>query len=491
MPIDTTGPSSSQSAYLLPRADDVQITALITTGDSVPGAVRADGSAWRFGGVPDGIGAFSNPDGSVTVLVGHEFTSAEGLVHALGAKGAYVDALTIDPNTLQVLAAHELGTSLHLYDPTSGTWSVGSSALNRLCSADLAAPSAFYDAASGLGTTARLLLDGEETAPDGRALAWIASGDHQGEVWELPGLGNYAIENLLASPNTGSRTIVIGDDDSTPGQLYLYAGDKQATGTEIEKAGLVGGKLYGIAADFSTETQAGTSLAGSFHLANLGDVSPRNGTELQQYSDASGVSQWLRPEDGAWDTLSPNRYYFVTTDAIDKPSRLWALDFYDVKHPEWGGRYTALLDGTEGQQMLDNITVAADGKLVLLEDPGNYPGASKVWQYDPKTDTLREIAQHDPARFGDNSPAKPPFTQDEESSGVLDVTSLFTHQPGQQVFLVDTQAHYPNGTELVEGGQLELMYVGGSTGEVGAGAVDWNALAATVRQHFAETGTWW
>jgi hypothetical protein len=110
-------------------------------------------------------------------------------------------------------------------------------------------------------------------------------------------------------------------------------------------------------------------------------------------SDASGVSQWLRPEDGAWDTLDANRYYFVTTDAIDRPSRLWALDFYDVKHPEWGGRYTALLDGTEGQQMLDNIAVAADGKLVLQEDPGNYPGASKVWQYDPQTDTLREIAK--------------------------------------------------------------------------------------------------
>ena len=490
MAFETTGPSSSQSAYLVPRADDIAITSVITTGDGAPG------TTWRFGGTPDGIGAFANADGSVTVLVNHEFANTVGPVNALGSKGAYVDALTIDPNTLQVLSAQELGSSLHLYDPASGTWSVGTSALNRLCSADLPALSAFYDAASGLGTQTRILLNGEEASPDGRALAWIASGDHKGEVWELPGLGNYGIENLLASPNSGARTIVIGQDDSTPGQLYLYAGDKQAGGTEIEKAGLVGGKLYGIAADFGVETQAGASLNGSFHLANLGDVSPRNGTELQQYSDASGVSQWLRPEDGAWDTVNANRYYFVTTDAIDKPSRLWALDFYDVKHPEWGGHYTALLDGTEGQQMLDNITVAADGKLVLLEDPGNYPGASKVWQYDPQTDTLREIAQHDPARFGDNSPATAPFTQDEESSGVLDVTSLFTHQPGQQVFLLDTQAHYPNGPDLVEGGQLELMYVGGSTGQVGTGAVDlstvdWNAAAALVQQHFAETGTWW
>ena len=74
---------------------------------------------------------------------------------------------------------------------------------------------------------------------------------------------------------------------------------------------------------------------------------------------------------------------------------------------------------------------------------------------------------------------------------MVDVTGLFTHQPGQQVFELDTQAHYPNGAELVEGGQLQLMYVGGHTGQVGPGTIDWNAVAALVQQHFAETGTWW
>ena len=116
MAIDTTGPSSSQSAYLAPRADDIAITSIITAGDGVPG------SAWRFGGTPDGIGAFANADGSVSVLVNHEFASTVGPVNALGATGAYVDILTVDPNTLQVLSAHQLGTSLHLYDPAAGTW---------------------------------------------------------------------------------------------------------------------------------------------------------------------------------------------------------------------------------------------------------------------------------------------------------------------------------------------------------------------------------
>src|SRR5262249_54481333 len=46
-----------------------------------------------------------------------------------------------------------------------------------------------------------------------------------------------------------------------------------------------------------------------------------------------------------------------------------------------------------------------------------------------------------------------PFTVDEESSGILDVSGIFG--PGN--YLVDVQAHYPNGPVLVEGGQLLLL----------------------------------
>jgi sterol desaturase/sphingolipid hydroxylase (fatty acid hydroxylase superfamily) len=35
-------------------------------------------------------------------------------------------------------------------------------------------------------------------------------------------------------------------DDSTPGQVYVYIGEKQDTGNEVEKAGLHGGSLYGV-----------------------------------------------------------------------------------------------------------------------------------------------------------------------------------------------------------------------------------------------------
>ena len=72
------------------------------------------------------------------------------------------------------------------------------------------------------------------------------------------------------------------------------------------------------------------------------------------------------------------------------------------------------------------------------------------------------IAQHDPKRFDPNpdqvrQPDDPPFlTQDEESSGVIDVSNILG-SAGQNAYLLDVQAHYPIPGELVEGGQLLLM----------------------------------
>ena len=112
----------------------------------------------------------------------------------------------------------------------------------------------------------------------------------------------------------------------------------------------------------------------------------------------------------AWDAVNPNRYYFAATNAFDAPSRLWVLDLFDVRHPEWGGTRRALLDGIGGQKMLDNITATADGTVIALEGVGSNPRAGKVWSHGPKTDSLTELARHDEARFGsETAPPTPPF----------------------------------------------------------------------------------
>ncbi len=130
-----------------------------------------------------------------------------------------------------------------------------------------------------------------------------------------------------------------------------------------------------------------------------------------------------------------------------------------------------MLDGTEtvtvngrvhGTQMFDNITVAADGTVVMLEDIGNNKHNGKVWAYNPTTKQLTLLAQHDEVRFGDYATGVVgTLTKDEESSGVIDVTSILGRNDGKRYFLLVVQNHAvasgANATELVEGGQLLLM----------------------------------
>jgi hypothetical protein len=460
-----TGNSSSQSPYLVPTNTTISFQSLLTTGDQV--GFKSDGvTPWKMAGIADGLGAFDNGDGTFTVLMNHELGATAGEVREHGFKGAFVSKLVIDKATLEVLEGSDLIQQAFQYDPATDSYVAQTNAFNRFCSADLADTSAFYNAETGLGYNGgRLYLNGEEAGVEGRAYAHIASGSEAGTSYELAWLGNLAYENVLANAHTEDKTVVSVLDDGQNGQVYFYFGDKQATGNAIEKAGLTGGHLFGLkVAGLVDEADAnpfGGTGTSTFSLVDLGDVSAKTGAEIDAASEAAGVTSFLRPEDGAWDTTNPNRFYFVTTNGFPtgsdpNPSRLWALDFVDASKPELGGTITLLLDGTEGQKMLDNMTVNKDGKIILQEDVGNQAHLGKIWQYDPVTDQLTELAQHDPSHF--QTGASNFLTQDEESSGVIDVTDILG-SAGQNAYLLDVQAHYNIGNpELVEGGQLLVMY---------------------------------
>jgi hypothetical protein len=128
------------------------------------------------------------------------------------------------------------------------------------------------------------------------------------------------------------------------------------------------------------------------------------------------------------------------------------MRFSDINNPEKGGTITALLDGTEGQKMLDNIGIDNSGHLILQEDVGNNAHNGKIWEYTIATDALRLIGQHDPSRF-EKSGANF-LTLDEESSGMMDAQSIL----GPGMFLLVDQAHYAIAGEVVEGGQILSMY---------------------------------
>src|SRR5262245_58131018 len=57
----TTGPSSSQSPYVLPTIPGVSTTSILTVGDNVGG--------YRMVGIPDGLGAFGQGAGSPFTLM--------------------------------------------------------------------------------------------------------------------------------------------------------------------------------------------------------------------------------------------------------------------------------------------------------------------------------------------------------------------------------------------------------------------------------------
>jgi Ca2+-binding RTX toxin-like protein len=489
------GPSTTQTPYLVSTSAGVTFTSILSVGDQV--GLKSDGiTPWKMVGIPDGLGAYDNGDGTLTVLMNHELRETAGVVRDHGAAGSFISKLVIDKTTLEVTAADDLVQKVFTYNSATEAYAESSLPFSRFCSADLPSISALYDANTGLGTTERIFLTGEESGPEGRAFAHIVTGDEAGSSFELAWLGNMSYENVVANANTGAKTVIAVTDDATPGEVYIYVGDKQAAGSTIEKAGLTDGKLYGIVADFGDDT-AGTPTNGTFTLAPQGadgDVSGLSGAQLS--TTASALTQFGRPEDSAWDPSNPNRLYIATTGTSAVPTRLFAVDFKDAEHPELGGKITVLLTGglagsnpAIGPVMIDNFTVTDSGLVILQEDPGNNARLAKVWMYDPKADNgvdpfsgLTEIARHDPARFTNAAgPTGTPapfsstgFGQDEESSGVVEVTSLLGLD--KLAFMLDTQAHYGIAGELVEGGQLMTMYIdlpnAGNTEFEGTAAAD-------------------
>lgn len=179
------------SPYLIPTAAGVEVTAILSAGDSVNGYTMA--------GIPDGMGAFDNHDGTFTVLMNHEFGNTRGVTRDHGSVGAFVSRWVVDKTTLEVVEGDDLIQQVYLWNTATDTFEAATTAFNRLCSADLPDVTAFYNAATGLGSTERIFMNGEETR-DGRAFANIVTGDDAGTSWELPWTGKYAWENHVASP---------------------------------------------------------------------------------------------------------------------------------------------------------------------------------------------------------------------------------------------------------------------------------------------------
>lgn len=450
------GPSSSQTPYVLPASGpnaaavgDVQTVSIFTVGDTIGG--------YRMVGIPDGMGAYANGDGTMTVVMNHELGATQGITRAHGSAGAFVSRWNINANASNLVVNsgrdhNQTNTSINTWNGSGYT--AGTTAYNRLCSADLAPQSAYQF--GNLGTSNRIFMNGEESGAEGRAFGHVLTGSDMDKSWQLPRLGKFSWENSIASPFAQQKTVVMGTDDSSPGQVYMYVGNKTDSGNDIERAGLTNGNLFGVRVTGLANESGANAANGRFDLFNKGNVENQTGAQIQANSEANDVTEFLRPEDGAWDTRAgkENDFYFVTTDGFDRNSRLYRMSFDDITNPEAGGSITMLLDTQiHGVQMMDNMCIDSHGRILIQEDVGGNDRLGKIWLYDTDTSGLALLAEHDAARF---LPGAANFlTRDEEASGIIDAKDIL----GDGWFLMDVQAHYNIPGELVQGGQMLAMYV--------------------------------
>jgi hypothetical protein len=467
------GPNTVTNPYVLPIADGVDITSLLTVND----AGSAD-NGYELVGIPDGIGTRVRSDGQLVVRVNHELTLDAGITRRHGQEGAFVSEYLLDPATGQVVRGRDaINPRIRYYDYQTGSYGPTPGApagamsghtlqFQRFCSASMTAPGQFFNAETGRGTQAQFYFANEEIGPEGRAFAVTVSG----EAVQLPRLGLISWENTLAAPTTGDTTVVMGNDDANPGTVTAYVGRKNSNGSDaLSRAGLMNGRNLAI------KLSKVTTDADYRATYDIGDVVPfslqdiewrQSGAAQEAEGLAEGAMQFNRVEDGAFDPNNPNDYYFLTTEGGEGSGEgggggLWRLSFNDVNNPRMGGALTLLLDGTEPITLNkpDNMTIDTHGNLLIQEDPGGVEALARILAYRMTDGALGTVAQFDPAQFmtgGANF-----LTIDEESSGIVDAEAILG-APG--AFLFDAQVHtaagLPPGTgedtveEYVENGQL-------------------------------------
>jgi hypothetical protein len=81
-------------------------------------------------GIPDGLGAYDDGDGTFTVLMNHELGSSSGVARAHGSKGAFVSKWTIRKDDLSVVSGQDLISTVYLWQ--GGAYVAGTNASGQV-----------------------------------------------------------------------------------------------------------------------------------------------------------------------------------------------------------------------------------------------------------------------------------------------------------------------------------------------------------------------
>jgi len=482
-------------------SSDLKTTSLITVGELTSGT--APGSVYVPPGIFDGQGAYSNGDGTYTLLVNHEVGSsvaygytAEGLDPAvLGSRiSRIVVDIDADDNKANGFQSRVVSSGL-AYDKVIGTDKNG---FDRFCSANLVEANSF---GARRGFADRIYLTGEETGGG----AFYALDTANSDLYQVNafGKGSWESATLVDTGSTNTVAVLMFDDAAAP--LRLWVGQKTSGGF-LERNGLAeaNGSLYtfvptsrfgetgvdatpGPDSDDLKALGLGAPLAGGWVKIEkpVGKASYADLTdaEIRKLATDLGALQLSRIEDGDVNPLNGQQVAFVTTGSTsftnaDLYGNVFTLGFADAFSPDGSLATTGastlrviydadrLTDPTKGLRNPDNLAWSADGFLYLQEDRANGGGTdvskgnfgtqeASIWKLNPSgpVDAITGVpserwAQVDrtavPAAYGQSQPA---FTNADsngvgnwETSGVIDVSGIYGATAGS-FFLANVQAH--------------------------------------------------
>lgn len=519
---------------------DTAVAPLLTVGETLPStglfnALNNPSTGYTPPGVLDGLGVL-DLGGAVRVFANHELLNnagyeyqvADGLGGSFTMAGARVSYFDIDKTTLQIVDAglaydtiydangmvasdrSFLGTPFAPFfgGPESAATPAG---FSRLCSSVLITAEEF---GNGRGLASDIYFTGEE---DGSGFNSVGGAEWaldvaDGELWQVPDLARGSWENVTEL-DTGSpdHVALILADDTAPfdadgdgadeaAPLYLYVGEKDASGDFLAQNGLRGGSLYVWVADnaevnspaefngFGTEAGRFIEIDNAPQLAQA-STDGTTGFDLNGYptqstlwsrAEALGAFGFSRPEDVATDPTEGNTFVLASTgvdtfdidpttgNGADTFGTVYAMqvDFTDLANPS--GSLLIFYDGDSDParrlRSPDNLDWADDGAIYIQEDKAEddtasgdevlfgdgaaNPNEAGIVRYMPETGDVTRVANIDRGVVLDASLADPTLAVDGdagaagewESSGILDVSAAFG-QPGGSLFLFDVQAH--------------------------------------------------
>lgn len=479
--------ATSVKPYVEAVGNEYEIKALFSVDDKVPLLGGAAGQQYRMVGIPDGLGAHPNGDGTSTLFMNHELVSSQQSEPVVGGpknRGAFVSKFILDADGDPIAGRRAYDWVYNENTFVGPAPEVGNTTrgLARFCSGFLAGP------ANGFDRWIYLTNEEEQTAAntfDGMGGVSVAIFDN--ELHTLPDLGRYAKENTVVQPHHGTQTVIFSTEDGPPtldNQLYMYVGkkDRSANASVLARNGLDGGTLYVFRSHDLTRNSERTFTSGSvtgdwIEIPNAGALTD---VQLEATSDAVNAMTFIRPEDGAFNPNNPYEFFFDTTgsstDGSNELGRLYSLRLHpgNVTKPATltvvYNADTIVAAGGDTALSPDNLDASRD-YLMINEDGTTESRAvmaakgreGSIWRFDLVKGPVGavgvassgiRVAQLDPPGR-DGIPVLPGVW---ETSGIIDTTALF----GPDTWLSDVQAHPPTTppggpTVTVEDGQLFLM----------------------------------